>query len=682
MTAAFTAGTGIAATGFTATCTASGVSKTATGTSSPLVVTGLTAMTGYSCTVIAQNANGSSVASNLKSATTTAAVTYSTPANFASVIATSYTPTALTASGTVTNRARYMISDKSTAGTTSNYLSIGSTYSATTGYTVTSGTLLTAAALVPEPTYNDYLSKTIQMVEIGTGTGYYRLDSHLHPNNSIDVDATDNKLNFRNNFGKAAITSGYVTFSYDAVKHLLKAQNRYSYSYNATTYVATYTLATTYTNQYVNYSGGIYTLSATGTPLYLYGTPLSLGIPEFMNPMKVPFVTNGAAPFLTKVTVTSIEGTSGILSKVKSTYSSQVATAGTNAATKTAADALLATIQSTLVTNGEKLRYPTAVYTAYRDAALATKLVSDSVADGAPGQNLVPYVYFTNEFVTSTSGVKTYHPFMVVVSYGNQASPNGLKDIPHPPGSAGMAYPNATVTRYSNLENYIFMIPMKDYGQVTSVITNSYPSTGSASASPKNLWKDIASPWTAVLTPNVYTWADSADNGILINGAVIFPTFNNVLVPSHLAGELSASGCHVGQGGGGPHCHADGYQSGQGLGFYNDPDYLGKTHPPLLGFGYDGVALFGNYRSSDTLVLGYSTALDAFGGHNHDSIGYHYHAHTVANYAAVDQKGVTMTSDLHVLMKGAYIGSTNSIPFFRTNSSFNNNKYMGGTVAP
>jgi len=38
------------------------------------------------------------------------------------------------------------------------------------------------------------------------------------------------------------------------------------------------------------------------------------------------------------------------------------------------------------------------------------------------------------------------------------------------------------------------------------------------------------------------------------------------------------------------------------------------------------------------------------------------------------------TSTLNVLMKGAYIGKTNSVPFFRANSSFNNNQYMGGTV--
>jgi hypothetical protein len=142
-------------------------------------------------------------------------------------------------------------------------------------------------------------------------------------------------------------------------------------------------------------------------------------------------------------------------------------------------------------------------------------------------------------------------------------------------------------------------------------------------------------------------------------------------------GELSASGCHVGQGGGGPHCHFDGYQSGFSLGVYGDADYVNKSHPPLIGFGYDGIALFGKYRSSDKSMLGYNTPLDAFGAHDHDNIGYHYHAHRVSNHKA---ELLTYTTNMDVLMKGAYIGKTNSIPFFRTNSNFSNNKYMGGTV--
>lgn len=151
-------------------------------------------------------------------------------------------------------------------------------------------------------------------------------------------------------------------------------------------------------------------------------------------------------------------------------------------------------------------------------------------------------------------------------------------------------------------------------------------------------------------------------------------------MPSHLRGELSASGCHVGQGGAGPHCHADGYQSGQGLGLYNDTDYAGKTHPPLIGFGYDGVALFAQYHTSDTALLGYGT-LDAFGGHDHNSIGYHYHAHTMVDYQPLGLDA-TYKSTMHVLMKGAYIGIIDAVPYFRsrTINTLSTNKYMGGTV--
>jgi hypothetical protein len=191
----------------------------------------------------------------------------------------------------------------------------------------------------------------------------------------------------------------------------------------------------------------------------------------------------------------------------------------------------------------------------------------------------------------------------------------------------------------------------------------------------KNLWTERK---ISTLEANVYTYADEANNGILIDGSVMFPAYNNVLEPSHLAGELSASGCHVGQGGGGPHCHSDGYQSGFGLALYNDSDYLNRTHPPLIGFGYDGIALFGKYRdTTDALMLGYTSKLDEFGAHNHDSVGYHYHAHTVIDHTPVGQ---TYTATMYVLMKGAYIGKVTTFPYFRAKNTFSTNKYLGGTV--
>jgi hypothetical protein len=615
--------------------------------------------------VLSVGSTCASLAACTSSSTSTDSIYYG-PATYATAIQTSYSPGALSSASALTNRSRYLLSNSATQSASSNYLQVGSTYSATTGYAVETGTLTSSA------TYNAYLQKIIQVVT--DSSGYFRLDSHLHPNNSIDFDSTDgNKLKFRNNFGKASSLYGYVTFSYDSTTKLLKAKKRYKYSYtSATTTTGASSHSVSYTEEtafsaadyYVNLTAGVYKLvaaAASATPIYLYSSPLDLGVPEFLNPNKVAFVTNDPAPFLSKITVGATEGTSGsIYRQVNSTYRSQVLTAGSDASTKASADAMLASIKTTVEASGEKLRHPTALYTAFRDAALTAKLVSDSIADGAPGQNLVPYIYFTNE--KDTSG--KYHPMMVVVTYGNQASPNGLKDVPHPPGDGSGAYPTSKVTRFSNLENYITPIPMKDYGVVSDVTENTLT----------NMWTVRT---LSTLKADVYTYSDSADNGILIDGAVIFPTYNNTLVPSHLSGELSASGCHVGQGGGGPHCHYDGYQSGFSLGVYSDADYLNKTHPPLIGFGYEGIALFGKYRSTDTGMLGYSTALDDFGAHNHDSIGYHYHAHVVTNHKP---ELMNYTSTLNVLMKGAYIGKTNSIPFFRQNSSFSNNKYLGGTV--
>ena len=600
-------------------------------------------------------------------ASSTTDALYHAPASYASAISASYSPGTMVQATALTNRGRYVISNASSQTTSASYMQVGSSYDATNGYALETGTLASST------TYSQYLQKLMQVV--ADGSGYYRIESSLHPNNALDFDAADgNKLKFRNNFGKATALYGYVTFAYDSSTKLWQAKKRYKYAYTTdvnvkggTTHAVSYTEDTAFSaaNYYVSLSGGAYKLvaSASGaTPLYAYNSALELGIPVFLNPQGIAFVTNDPAPFFSKNTVASTEGTSGtIYRQVNSTYRSQVATPGVDAGTKASADAMLATIKSAVEASGEKLRYATALYSAYRDATLSHKLISDSIADGTPGQNLVPYVFFTNE----KDDLGKYHPFMVVVNYGNQASPNGLKDVPHPPADGTGSYPSSKVTRFSNLENYVSVIPMKDYGRVSDVTENTFT---------KNLWTART---TASLKADVYTYADTTDNGLLIDGSVIFPTYNNNLVPSNLAGELSASGCHVGQGGGGPHCHFDGYQSGFSLGVYGDADYVNKTHPPLIGFGYDGIALFGKYISSDTAMKGYSTALDDFGAHDHDGIGYHYHAHIVENHKA---ELVNFTTTLNVLMKGAYIGKTNDIPFFRAGGNFSTNKYMGGTV--
>ena len=658
-----TGGVGISS--YTVICNGS---FSASGSSSPIIVTGLSNGSSYSCTVTAANSAGSGEASAASASfTPTAGVAqtvYHAPAPFASVLKSSYQAASLVSVNAMLHRGRYLISDSASATASANYLTIGTSYSASTGFA------LESAAIATGSTYNTYLSKLVQVM--ADASGYFRLDSHLHPNNSIDADAADgNRLKFRNNFGKAAQTYGYVVFSYDGATKLLQARKRYKYSYDAVSFAASYTEDSSFAaaNYYVNAAAGFYSLvagAASASKFYLYNSPIDFSVPVDMNPLLTAPVSNAAAAFKSKTTTAATEGANGsIYRSVNSTYRGQVLTAGSDATTKTNADAMLAKIKTAVESKGEKLRYDTAVYTVFRDAALATTLVSDAIADGAPGQNLVPYVYFTNE--QDASG--NYHPFMIVVNYGNPASPHGLLDIPRPPGDGqGGGYQVQKVTRYSNLENYITRIPMKDYGVVTSVTENKLTAT---------LLSDVGG---NILSANVYSYASIADNGLLIDGSVMFPVFNNTLIPSQAVGELTASGCHVGQGGGGPHCHADGSQSGNGVRLYNDSDYVGKSHPPLIGFGYDGVALFGVYRAgTDTAMLGSGTALDGFGGHAHDGIGYHYHAHLVPNYPLA---GSATGYTLHVLMKGAYIGKINSVPYFNVRTGFNNNKYMGGTVPP
>jgi len=583
---------------------------------------------------------------------------YSGAAPFASVLAQPYYTSALTSVTTPATRTRYLISDSATASSTSaNFLSIGSTYSATTGYAAEGATIPTSA------TYKTYLSKLMYLVADSTTATYYRLDSHLHPNQSIDYDSTDSKkLKFRNNFGKASTTYGYIVFSYNSTTKLLQAKKRYKYSYDATTYKASYTLDTAFAaaDYYVNLTSGVYKLvsgTTSATKLYLFSSPIDFSVPTDFNPTAVTYQSNGDAAFKynAKAQSSVVEGTTGTIYSglsANTTYQNQVKTAGSDATTKANADAYLATIKTQLVAAGSKLRYDTAVYTAFRDSLLASTLASDAISDGTPGMNLVPYVYFTND---QTSGV--YHPFMVIISYGNGADPHGLRDVTRPPGdgTGTSGYAGQTVTRFTNRDYYAIKIPMKDYGVVTTPTANTLA---------KTLWGDVYSTASATIQAanpkDVLNYASTADNGIMINGAVMFPAYNNVLQYSQAAGELSLNGCHVGQGGGGAHCHADGYQTGRGVGMYNDNDYTNKTHPPLIGFGYDGVALFGRYRTTtDAALLGYSTALDSFGAHDHDSIGYHYHAHTTTATAPSGSKTYTYT--VRYLIKGAYAGAINNI---------------------
>jgi len=633
-------------------------------------------------------------------------VNYGTPLSYGTILSYNYTPTLTLSTGGITaNRARYLISNSASLSNTANYLSVGDVFNSTSGYSLKAGNIPLTGGI----TYQNYFSMMLQVVASSTDTsGYYRIDSHLNPNFSIDADSSSSyQLKFRNNLGQTSTPYGYVVFYYDPSTHLLQAKGRYIYSLatqtinGATAYAATYTRDAAFDAQgvgyFVSYMNGAYYLvpSATyATPLYFYVPSDTYAIPSRMNPTGLAYsMTNPAAPFFSSGIVPSTLEAS-FPNTINSKYKPQVAFAGVNASTQAAANSFLATISATMATgtNGGSLRYSTALYGAFRNALLSQTLSSNAPADGIPGQNQVPFVYFTNE----KDSLGVYHPFMNIVGYGQSDGPHGLLDVPGPP-YLGAGSPTAPVTRKSNLAYGVLSIPMRNYGLVSTVSNNSKTGNALISGSrwSSNLVTDLGCTGVASNTTipgggtcpayDTYNYASTADNGVLINGQITFPTLNNTLLPSQWKGELSLYGCHVGQGGGGPHCHADGFQTGQNtVTLYGDYDYIGQTHPPLIGFGYDGIALFGVYRPQDALMLGAGTALDSFGGHDHNSIGYHYHAHTAimpSSYNA-NVNGLSIVAantPVNILINGAWAGNINYVPcFMPTGANFKGNQYLGG----
>ena len=131
-------------------------------------------------------------------------------------------------------------------------------------------------------------------------------------------------------------------------------------------------------------------------------------------------------------------------------------------------------------------------------------------------------------------------------------------------------------------------------------------------------------------------------------------------------GEITSTGVHVGQGmtlhfhGGRTLLQREWHQ------LYNIEDYVGKQHPPLVGFGLDGIAIYGKHESAYSSMDGYSVAmLDEYGGHDHDDYGYHYHAH--AEGGSSTDKRARRLQFYSTLSDGicAYKGNINNIPDFQ-----------------
>jgi len=516
--------------------------------------------------------------------------------------------------------------------------------------------------------YNDVLSKILEACfDNSSSTNTFRLDSELHSLYTMDCSSNSSFLTFSNNWGENANqTCGYLDFEY--VSQKLKVISRQKVDLSYAHYEDTLFNAKNY---YVYYDDTFKRFkltanAASAATFQVYESPIDADIPEDFNPYKIPYQPNARVPIfkyigegkaknsISRMSVSILGTGSKVLSSL---YRDQVSALGWNAQTETASNTMLDNIYAAL---GSEMRYSPSVYKAFRKAALSTTLACNSIADGTLGQNTVPYVYYTLEL----SG-NEYHPFMVIASYSISDKPNRLVDVCRPPAD-GDNYGSDNVTRDATLQNYLTKIPMRNYGNITisNLMDNNMRTT---------LLADM--PGTTITAKTPYNYASISAIGIAVDGVVIYPIANNTLHPSQAQAEITNTGIHIGRGMG-LHYHADGKSASPNhLNLYNSNDFVGHYHPPLIGFGFDGIALYGQYDTNFPLMHGYSDHLDEFGGHSHGNYGYHYHAHVVKSSTLTGvvntTSGVngltnnpTLEYDVHILMKGAWAGKINTIPEF------------------
>ena len=578
----------------------------------------------------------------------------------------SWTPQAIS---TIENRAHVVILD---AATQQYCLS------------VTSGTMdglevVTASSLTDSSaTYGKVLRSMFQMQDVtietlstDSLTGEYTLRPELMIYYGIDSNSSDGsgtasslQISRIKAVDLAEFTeTGYLAFSFSGTSSSAVGKASKRFVINSST-GALEQDTTWSSNQWLKFGAGgveLVTSESDATNVMLASSLDLIDVAnnpgEDFNPTSNNWQTNAFAAWPTKngvVEVTSIansslnslrDGTAG--DNIDSSYRTQF---GTSVEATAVASAYLDQIEAALKDANESLRYPKQLYLTARANMLSHTFGAIDEVNAELGESTVPFVYFTN--TQDDSGV--YHPFMVVGTRNGTGGPNFLIDVARPPGDGSGTYELSTITRNAFLTNGLYRIPMKDYGLITTLLDNdmsSYNNLAQAAGIDTSLY-------------DVYNYASYSVSGITLDGVKIYPSYNNTLYFTPMNGEITSTGVHVGQGMT-LHFHGDGHSfNGNGINLYNIEDYVGKQHPPLIGFGLDGIAIYGKYETSYPSMDGYSVALDEYGGHDHDDYGYHYHAHAKA-VSSTDKTGAVFNFTQHFMMVGAYKGNINSIPDFQ-----------------
>jgi len=569
--------------------------------------------------------------------TDTTAASFHAPRTFANILATSRTVSWIPRTQGLSNLARISLGIEGTQDLLSiddNSINYGATF------TVESG--LTASI---SQTNNTLLKSMFKLIEVSTNT--YKIVSAKHSNYAIDFDtiagiSTLVMRDTRSFFLNPALAA-YLTFSFitSGSNTQITATGRFTYSTSTGGFVAD--ASWTAMNVVIDGSTAILT-DQTGTAFTLYRAPLDQDMPFDFNPTQVARVSNDEL----QASSDGSDRLEGSIRDVTDAYRSQVTAPGLNDATTTAANAMLATIDSTLTAGGSALRYSVVFYKTVRENMLTRTTQVSDMYDASIGSNTIPYVYFTNE--ADEAGI--HHPFMVIASYGVPEGMTHLWDVSRPPGDGtpGTQYPQQKVTRNATRVGHMAKIAMKDYGEVETLTENTLASS-------------LASE-EGVSSFTHFNYASVSATGIAIDGVVVYPAFNNTLAFAQEVGEIASTGIHSGRGLA-THYHADGYSAtASGLNLYNAQDYGGHTHPPIISLGFDGVAGYGRYNDGDTTSDGVGVALDAWGGHTHGIYGYHYHSEPTTQTASTPGSN-NQSFTAHMLPpRGAWRGKINDIPLF------------------
>lgn len=511
-------------------------------------------------------------------------------------------------------------------------------------------------------TYGTVLRSVLQIVDINSDTeddfaNKYRMVPLLHSYFALNYSSGSSEVfavDVGSYYVEEATGSGYLVVEFDGTPDAVILSASGQYTYNSTTGLQEEN--SSWTRQWFVLDNGKLSLTgdeADATTFFmadardLIDNIIDDG--SDFNPTGIDWQTNPFAAYpegLWKYEESDFNGS--FLMDVDEAYMPQF---GDHESTLDAAVEALNEIESTLTTNGESLRYDKEVYLTFRENLLSRTLSSTDIYNGRLNERLVAYVYFTN--AADDSGA--HHPFMVIASHNISDSPNYLIDVSRPPGDgSGGGYAEQSITRNAVLGYFLIKIPLKDYGVIDQLTDNDL--------SPYGILADELD--TDPSDYDVYNYVGPSSQAIAIDGVVVYPGYNNNLRFAAEDGEITSTGIHVGRGMG-LHYHADGHGFNQnGLNLYNLADYEGKNHPPMIGFGYDGLVMFGRYEEGYASMAGFGEALDDYGGHDHDGFGYHYHAFSKSFEAQGPVGGEPIPFTQHFFNVGAWRGNINGIPGF------------------